>query len=68
MKKFEEALDDANTCIQLKPNIADGYICKANMLVEMGQLHLATEVFITGLSVCTDAKPLEVQYNLSVNV
>ena len=62
--KFDEALDDANKCIQLKPDWAKGYVRKGTVYIAQSKLGQAEEVYKQGLKVCTEKAPLKVSSSL----
>ena len=51
VKKFEQALDDGNKCIELKADWGKGYQRKGNALHGLGKLEEAIETFEAGLKV-----------------
>ena len=60
LHKYEEALNDANTCIELKPNSSDGYVWKCRILIAMNDLLLAVKTFNDGLRICSQINAFKV--------
>ena len=58
--KFDEALDDANKCIELQADWAKGYVRKGTVYIQQNKLDLAEEVYKQGLKLCTAKEPLKV--------
>ena len=67
-KQFEEALADANTCIQLKPEWQKGYVRKGAALIKLSRLQEASECYQDGKEQCDQHDLLIVCVNLFVSV
>ncbi|KAJ1481900.1 hypothetical protein T484DRAFT_1559584, partial [Baffinella frigidus] len=48
LKKWEKALEDAETCISLKPDWGKGYMRRGSALHELGHLQEARETYRKG--------------------
>eukprot|EP00486_Rosalina_sp_Unknown_P007540 CAMPEP_0201577214 /NCGR_PEP_ID=MMETSP0190_2-20130828/23484_1 /ASSEMBLY_ACC=CAM_ASM_000263 /TAXON_ID=37353 /ORGANISM="Rosalina sp." /LENGTH=226 /DNA_ID=CAMNT_0048009001 /DNA_START=180 /DNA_END=857 /DNA_ORIENTATION=+ len=65
--KFDEALDDANKCIELQADWAKGYVRKGTVYIQQNKLQLAEEVFKQGMKLCLQKEPLKKAMNLLEN-
>jgi len=66
LHRYEEALADAEQCIQLKPDFGKGYVRKCDALKGMGRLDDAMKAIDDGEAAVGDAEPLLAQRRSSL--
>jgi len=61
--QFEDALNDADKCIELQPQWAKGYVRKGTVLAQQDKLDDAEKVYQLALKLCTEKEPLRKAMN-----
>eukprot|EP01083_Nonionella_stella_P066824 176305_1 len=61
--KFDEALEDADKCIELQPDWAKGYVRKGTVYAQQSRLREAEEVYQIGLNLCVEKEPIKKAMN-----